>query len=115
LEVMEEDSKLDRIPEHMEESEGHEHGRYSVQDDDKPADEEDGGLEMMEEISQLQRILELAEEGEGHKQDTHNVQDDGKPAAFEGPREHQHLVQQGMDLPNYGKRKKQVLDSRLTC
>jgi hypothetical protein len=89
----------------------------SMQDDDKPADDEDGDLEIMEEDSELDRVPEHVEESMEHKYSTHSVQDLGKPAAFEGPkkRKHQHLVQECMCLTNYRKRKNQVLDLRLIC
>jgi hypothetical protein len=106
--MMEEDSELDRIPEHIEESEGHEHSTHSMQDDDKPADEEDGVLVMMEEDSELDRVPEHMEESKEQKHGAHSVQDFGKPAAFEGPGKHQHPV-------NDRKRKNQVFDSTLTC
>jgi hypothetical protein len=87
--MMEEGSELDRIPEHMEESEGHEHGTHSIQDDDKPADK-DGDLEMMEEDSELDRVPEHVEESKEQKHGAHS------------PRKHQHLVK-------HRKRKNQVL------
>lgn len=96
MEMMEEDSELDRIPERMEESEGHEHGTHSMQDDDKPADGEDGDLVKMEEGSELDRVPEHMEESKEQKHGAHS------------PRKHQHQVK-------YRKRKNQVLDSRLTC
>jgi hypothetical protein len=86
-----------------------------MQDDDRPIDEEDKGLEMMEEGSELDRVLKHVEESKERKHGTHSGQDLGKPAAFEGPGNHQHLVQEGMSLTNSRERKNQVLDSRLTC
>ena len=85
LEIMKEDSELDNIPEHMEESEGHKRSTHSVQDDNKPAGEEDGDLEMTEEDSELDGVPEHEKESKEQKHCAHR------------------------------KRKNQVLGSRLTC